>query len=502
MVLTTIPVTFDKSHLATLGSRLYSQSLDLVRELVANAWDADATWVKISLLDSSLIVEDNGSGMDQIDLRQYFTIGSTLKKEQPLTEKFKRVRIGEFGIGKFAPLSLCNRFELYTKKEAFAATVVFDKDDFEASSRWEVPVMVHQATKGQNGTKVTLVDLKLPINQIELERKLRQQLPLREKDFSVAIDGVKLTPRYIPGRRFRIREKTEFGPVSGEIIISAFLLGKEERGIGVKTKGMLVKRDWFRLDKVAEAAARRLTGEVTADFLPLTSGRDNFLTDSQEYQLFEKVMSRKAKQVALVLHKRRRLVKDRKESEALSKALTNIRRALKKNSDIFLLHDLPLFSKETEKKEAITEAVTAGVAAASLTSRKTIDKETKAKVGTLPGEISRRLNKEIRHRVKTVLHDRKRLVKKIKIGGTNVVCSLTNLGEDEVESFSEGGIVFINRDHLLFVKAERDEKVMSWYLARLITQELVLLAKPASAYQAYEWQSRLLKEALKEGAGE
>ncbi|MDP1722034.1 MAG: hypothetical protein Q8L37_02385 [Candidatus Gottesmanbacteria bacterium] len=42
----TIPITFDKSHLTTIGTRLYAESLDLVRELVANAYDADASVVK------------------------------------------------------------------------------------------------------------------------------------------------------------------------------------------------------------------------------------------------------------------------------------------------------------------------------------------------------------------------------------------------------------------------------------------------------------------------
>lgn len=60
----TIPITFDKSHLATIGSRLYSESLDLIRELVANAYDADATKVKITTIEDGLVVEDNGEGMD------------------------------------------------------------------------------------------------------------------------------------------------------------------------------------------------------------------------------------------------------------------------------------------------------------------------------------------------------------------------------------------------------------------------------------------------------
>ncbi len=70
-----IPIQIDKSHLSTIGERLYTQSLDLIRELVANAYDADATTVKIKAGDDSIIVEDNGSGMDKEGLKQYLTIG-------------------------------------------------------------------------------------------------------------------------------------------------------------------------------------------------------------------------------------------------------------------------------------------------------------------------------------------------------------------------------------------------------------------------------------------
>ncbi len=95
----TIPITFDKSHLTTIGTRLYAENLDLVRELVANAYDADATRVNIQLSEHELSVEDDGSGMDREGLTQYFTIGSDFKKTNPVSSVYKRHRIGEFRIG-------------------------------------------------------------------------------------------------------------------------------------------------------------------------------------------------------------------------------------------------------------------------------------------------------------------------------------------------------------------------------------------------------------------
>ena len=71
-----LPVTVDKSHLITIGERLYAESIELIRELVNNAYDADATHVKVTISETSVCVEDNGTGMDLDGLRQYFIIGS------------------------------------------------------------------------------------------------------------------------------------------------------------------------------------------------------------------------------------------------------------------------------------------------------------------------------------------------------------------------------------------------------------------------------------------
>lgn len=82
-----LPVTVDKSHLITIGERLYSESIELNRELVNNAYDADATQVDIKLTNELIEVKDNGKGMDREGLKQYFNIGSpekVLRNKSPI----------------------------------------------------------------------------------------------------------------------------------------------------------------------------------------------------------------------------------------------------------------------------------------------------------------------------------------------------------------------------------------------------------------------------------
>jgi HSP90 family molecular chaperone len=67
-----IEVRVDKSHIITIGERLYSESIEFIREIVNNAYDADATLVEITVSEDSIEIRDNGSGMDREGLKQYF----------------------------------------------------------------------------------------------------------------------------------------------------------------------------------------------------------------------------------------------------------------------------------------------------------------------------------------------------------------------------------------------------------------------------------------------
>ncbi|MBW2311000.1 MAG: ATP-binding protein [Deltaproteobacteria bacterium] len=85
-----LTVTVDKSHIITIGERLYEQSIELIRELVNNAYDADATRVDVTVTDTEITVEDNGEGMDMEGLEQYFNVGSAEKLINPVSPRRMR----------------------------------------------------------------------------------------------------------------------------------------------------------------------------------------------------------------------------------------------------------------------------------------------------------------------------------------------------------------------------------------------------------------------------
>ncbi len=54
----------------------------------------------------------------------------------------------------------------------------------------------------------------------------------------------------------------------------------QDLGIDIKVKGATVKKDLFGMETWGKVVAR-IKGEISANFLPVTSDRSNFVTDSR-----------------------------------------------------------------------------------------------------------------------------------------------------------------------------------------------------------------------------
>jgi signal transduction histidine kinase len=112
---------FSPDILSRLGEELVPDIDQGIVELVKNAYDADATTCRISLTDATtrnagVIVSDDGSGMTAEDIRHgWLIIGRSAKRRKSLTPRFKRVPVGDKGLGRLAALRLGRRVKLTTR---------------------------------------------------------------------------------------------------------------------------------------------------------------------------------------------------------------------------------------------------------------------------------------------------------------------------------------------------------------------------------------------------
>ncbi len=109
----------DKRIVDLLSKSTYQKSFaSAIRELVSNAYDADALAVNIKIDEnySSITIEDDGNGMSRDEFGKYLTIAG-VKTSMEFTRRFKRKRIGQFGVGFLAIFPFCETLELVTTVE-------------------------------------------------------------------------------------------------------------------------------------------------------------------------------------------------------------------------------------------------------------------------------------------------------------------------------------------------------------------------------------------------
>jgi hypothetical protein len=103
-----------------LSSGLYESPAACLKELVNNAYDADATRVDVFVKPDAnrIIISDNGHGMDKRDFEQNFSkISESFKRESGDHTASGRKKIGKIGIGFIAANEICEVMQIISTKK-------------------------------------------------------------------------------------------------------------------------------------------------------------------------------------------------------------------------------------------------------------------------------------------------------------------------------------------------------------------------------------------------
>jgi hypothetical protein len=171
----------------------------------------------------------------------------------------------------------------------------------------------------------------------------------------------------------------------------------------------------------------------------------------------------------------------RAASKALREALERIHRALARNPDLSPFGPLP-------------EAGAGGQARGAASSGGT-GKAREEAVGGPEAPPTKKKRAVKKPKVKRLTPDA--VVKRLRIGHEGVSCCLDHFGEDGPECYSEGTVIYINRDHPLYRREARRGEAHTMHLARLLTQEITLMKDaPRDPRKAFDRQSKLLRDAF------
>lgn len=127
-----------------LGRDLITNSNIAVLELVKNSYDAHASEVKISFLDDTLVISDNGKGMSEEDvINKWLFVAYSAKSDGTEDKNYrntiKRKYAGAKGIGRLSCDRLGRFLTLTTKSNSdnHAIELYIDWNDFELNSKDE-----------------------------------------------------------------------------------------------------------------------------------------------------------------------------------------------------------------------------------------------------------------------------------------------------------------------------------------------------------------------------
>lgn len=193
-----------------LGMNLYSNVPAVLAEIVANAWDADAQNVRITLDRDSeeITIEDDGIGMSRDDVIDHFLeVGFRRREVMGLkTARMGRQPMGRKGIGKLSSFSIANTVSVLTVKDDERTAFRMDAGKMKAhmtsqETRPYVPeeLPVDSEQHPDSGTRIILTGLKSRITA-QTDNGLRQRISRRfsvigrDHNFRVHVNGTEITP--------------------------------------------------------------------------------------------------------------------------------------------------------------------------------------------------------------------------------------------------------------------------------------------------------------------
>src|SRR5690606_32484861 len=196
---------------AYLLSENYRSPEKALKELIDNAWDAEAQNVDITLPDplsgDAIVVEDDGSGMTLNELQsEYLNVARNRRQRRgDYTPNLKRRVKGRKGVGKFAGLMFATSMQLDTWTRGKQSSFNLDKQLLEAHeglSEMPLEITESELLPCLHGTRISLTELN-QTQRFPNEHALKQILLAeygREVGFSIVINGKPLDVDDLQGK--------------------------------------------------------------------------------------------------------------------------------------------------------------------------------------------------------------------------------------------------------------------------------------------------------------
>jgi histidine kinase/DNA gyrase B/HSP90-like ATPase len=285
------------SFFKEFATKTWVSPAEVVKELVENAFDEDATKVLITILNGDSVCIEDDAGMDQEGVQKFLLLGSPHKRIDTISPKFKRVRTGRYGTGRLSFLTSFEKMKIRTRQGTFDKSLLIDSNSLDKlfTGNSELKELRESPLK-RNGTELTISGSKVQIDEPRLIKEIRKLAVLRHPLFEVSIkradrfrewDFSSAEPIKAPDiQGHRIPVTLDDGKITGEIAIARRPLSDDERGIAIMIGNHIVLRTSFGFD----SKLSRVTGYVRCDNLTSRFADKSAIIEDEEYERFNKQM--------------------------------------------------------------------------------------------------------------------------------------------------------------------------------------------------------------------
>jgi hypothetical protein len=270
---------------------------EIVKELIENAFDEDATKVLVTLLKNGTVIIEDDAGMDPDAMEKFLILGSPHKKHDSISPKLKRIRTGRYGTGRLSFLTSFDNMRIRTRRDDFSKSILIDGNSLDKLFSGNVELDdINEPTLDRNGTELTMKNSKVVIDIFRLTKEIRKLAILRHPMFEVYVkesenfiewnfDGAQMIKAPdIQGHKIPVNIDND--RISGEIVIARRPLSEDERGIAIMVGNHIVTRNNFGFD----TKFNRVTGYIRCDTLTSRFADKSALIEDEEYLRFNQAM--------------------------------------------------------------------------------------------------------------------------------------------------------------------------------------------------------------------
>jgi hypothetical protein len=285
------------SFFKEFATKTWVSPTEIIKELVENAFDEDATKVLVSVLNNGSIAIEDDAGMDENGMEKFLLLGSPHKRTESVSPRLKRIRTGRYGTGRLSFLTSFDTMRIRTRRKNFTKALIINTGVLERlyTGNAKLDDLKEPALK-RDGTELLMTGAKTHLDLFKITKEIRRLAVLRQPLFEVYIKTAEKFKEWnfdssqiikapeIQGHRIPVN--LDSGKITGEIIIARRPLSDDERGIAVMVGNHIVMRSNFGFD----TKLNRVTGFVRCDSLTTRFADKSAIIEDGEYTKFNQLV--------------------------------------------------------------------------------------------------------------------------------------------------------------------------------------------------------------------